>query len=159
MAGIDLARSGRGGCRVSLSTSETAELAGNALHIPVKLFQGAIDPVVKAESVRQWHKRLIDSGTRSEYIEYPGVRHNSWDFAYKDATIFDWFKQFQRVRTTQRVRFTALDYGHASAYWVRLDALTPGTPATVDAAFTARNALTVTTKNLDGFTLLPQAIL
>jgi hypothetical protein len=106
--------------------------------------------------VRQWHKRLLGNGVRAEYVEYPRVRHNAWDYAYKDAAIFDWFKQYERVRHPQRVRFTALDYAHSSAYWVRLDALTPGTPATIDAVFTARNTLTVTTKNLDAFTLMLQ---
>jgi poly(3-hydroxybutyrate) depolymerase len=134
--------------------AETAELAGNALHLPVKMFHGALDPVVSPDSVRNWHKRLLEAGVKSEYVEYRGVRHNSWDRAYKDAEIFDWFKQFRRVQSPQRVRFTAIDYQHASAYWVRLDSLTPGTPARIEAAFTAKNVLEVATRNTDAFSLL-----
>jgi pimeloyl-ACP methyl ester carboxylesterase len=134
--------------------AEAAGLAGNALHVPVKLFQGAIDPVVSVEAVRQWHKRLLDSGVKSEYVEYPSVRHNSWDQAYKDGAIFDWFKPFRRVQFPPRVQFTAIDHRHAAAYWVRLDSLTPGTPAQIEAAFTTKNVLNVITKNTEGFTLL-----
>ena len=132
----------------------TIELAANALHIPVKIFQGAADPVVPAASVRQFHEELTSSGVKAQYVEYPGVRHNSWDYAYKDAAIFDWFVPFRRVRSPDRVHFVARDYAHGSAYWVRFDSLTPGTNAEIDARFEARQKLAITTRNLDGFTLL-----
>jgi predicted esterase len=134
--------------------TETAELAGNALNIPMKIFQGKLDPVVKAESVKQWQERLTEAGVQSEYVEYPTVRHNAWDYAYKDAAIFDWFKQFRRVRFPEHVRFAARDYAHSSAYWVRFDALTPGTTAEIDARFEARNSIAITTKKTDGISLL-----
>jgi predicted esterase len=133
---------------------ETTELAGNALNVPVKLFQGELDPVVKVESVRQWQKLFTTAGVRSEYIEFPGVRHNAWDYAYKGAAIFDWFKQFRRVRFPERVRFAARDYAHSTAYWVRFDSLTPGTTAEVDARIDRRNSLAITTRNADGISLL-----
>jgi predicted esterase len=133
---------------------ETASLAGNALNVPVKIFQGERDPLVKPELVRQWQKRLIEAGVKSEYVEYPGVRHNAWDYAYKDAAIFDWFKQFRRVRFPESVRFAARDYAHSSAYWVRFDRLTPGTIAEIDARIEERNSIVVTTGNTDGISLL-----
>src|SRR5207253_11282622 len=40
-----------------------------------------------------------------------------------------------------------------AAYWVRLDRLTPGTQASVDARFVASNRIEVQTHNLNGFTL------
>ncbi|HMC63137.1 MAG TPA: alpha/beta hydrolase-fold protein, partial [Candidatus Solibacter sp.] len=59
------------------------ELAGNALNLPIRLYQGELDPAVPAESTRAWHRRLLNAGAPVEYIEYPGVRHNAWDSAYR----------------------------------------------------------------------------
>ena len=105
------------------------------------------------ERFAAWHKRFLDVGVRAEYVEYPGVRHNSWDFAYKDAAIFDWFAKFRRARLPERVPFSSRAYKYNAAYWVRLDELTPGTLAAIDARFTAKNRIEVATRNLDGFTL------
>jgi pimeloyl-ACP methyl ester carboxylesterase len=130
----------------------TEDLAGNALNVPVKLFQGEIDPVVPAAGTRQWHERLRSAGVAAEFVEYPGVRHNSWDNAYRDAAIFEWFSRHRRVRFPERVRFASRSYEYPTAYWVRLDRLTPGVLASIDARFEDKR-LTVTTANLDGFTL------
>jgi len=129
------------------------ELAPNALQLPVHLFHGDLDPVVPVEGSREWHKRLLQSGARAEYIEYPGVRHNSWDNAYKNAAIFDWFARHRRNRYPERVRFVTRQYRYNSAYWVHLDGFTPGQLASVDVRFTGRNQLAAETANLDGFTL------
>lgn len=131
-------------------------LAGNALNYPVKLFQGEMDPTVKAADTRAWYKRLLDSGVQAEYIEYRGVRHNSWDNAYRDASIFPWFAGFRRNRYPDRVQFAARDYDHRKAYWVDLDEFTPGTVAGIDAKFRAPNAIEVRTNRLRAFTLRPQ---
>lgn len=131
-------------------------LAGNALNLPVHLFHGDLDPLVPAAVSRKWHKLLLSLDVRAEYVEYPGVRHNSWDAAYKDAAIFRWFAPHRRERYPQRVRFTSTAYKYRSAYWVELDGLTPGEPATIEARFTARNRVEVRTQGLDGFTLKPE---
>jgi predicted peptidase len=82
------------------------ELVPNALNLPIRLFQGELDPLVPVESTRAWHRRLLNAGVRVEYIEYPGVRHNAWDFAYKNAAIFAWFSQFRRNPAPTHIRFT-----------------------------------------------------
>lgn len=131
----------------------TETLTPNALHTPVHLFHGERDPVVPVTVSRRWHKELSESGARAEYDEYPGVRHNAWDSAYRNAAIFDWFGQFRRTRNPDRVRFVSAAYRYRRAWWVELDGLVPGTPASIDAQFTAKNRLAVKTENLDGFTL------
>ncbi|HEX8985492.1 MAG TPA: alpha/beta hydrolase-fold protein [Bryobacteraceae bacterium] len=128
-------------------------LAPNALNLPVHLFHGDQDNAVPVDVSRTWNKNLANLGTGVEYIEYPGVRHNSWDLAYKDGAIFDWFAGHKRNRFPARVRFVSQAYRYSSAYWVRLDGLTPGTLASIDARFTGRNRIEATTANLDGFTL------
>ncbi len=129
------------------------DLAPNALNLPVRLFQGDQDPLVPVEQTRRWQKRLLALGVNVEYTEYPGVRHNAWDFAYRDGAIFDWFSKFRRPQHPDRVRFETRAYKYGAAYWVRLDSFTPGDLASIDVRFTAKNRLAISTANLDGFTL------
>ena len=136
-----------------VETPGTEELSQNALNLPVRLFQGAIDPVVPVQSTRHWDALLQEAGARVEYTEYPRVRHNAWDSAYQDASILDWLAQFQRNRFPDRVRFVTDRYRYNSAYWLRIDGLTPGVMAAIDAHFSGPNQLVVGTKELLGFTL------
>ena len=133
------------------------ELAPNALNLPIRLFHGDQDPAVSVESSRAWQRRLLNLGAPADYIEYPGVRHNAWDFAYKGGAIFDWFAKFRRgafgAPYPERVRFVTRSYRYNSAYWVRIDGLTPGVPASIDATWTSQTDLRIETQNLDGFTL------
>jgi acetyl esterase/lipase len=131
----------------------TEELAGNALNVPVHVFEGGADPAVKPDGVREFVKRLEGGGVKVEYTEYPGVGHNSWENAYKDGAIFDWFARFRRNRHPDRVSFATSAYKYPGAYWVHIDELTPGTLAKVDARFTGPNRLEITTANLRAFTL------
>lgn len=129
----------------------TDELAGNALNIPVHLFIGDKDGLYK--TAKEWKARFETSAQRIDYVEYPGVGHNSWEWAYKDGFIFDWFSQFRRDLFPQEVKFTSRWFKYNKAYWVRFDDLVPGTPASVDARFTAENEIEVTTSGLNAFTL------
>lgn len=131
----------------------TEELAGNALNVPVRLFQGALDPLVLADSVRKLRDKFQDAGVRVEYTEYPAVKHNAWEYAYRNASIFNWFARFKRERFPERVRFSTRSYKHRSAYWVELDGLTPGALASIDARLAGPNQIEVKTAGIDGFTL------
>jgi poly(3-hydroxybutyrate) depolymerase len=131
----------------------TTELAPNALNYPVHFFQGGADPTVNPQGTRDWAKRLEELGAKVEYTEYPGVQHNSWEKAYADEAIFTWFAQFRRNRFPDRVRYVTDRYKYDHAFWVRIDQLTPGTYASVDARFTAPNRIEIATKDLGALTL------
>jgi fermentation-respiration switch protein FrsA (DUF1100 family) len=130
-------------------------LALNAFDVPIRIFQGDADPVVPVKSSRDWQRRIEDAGAPVRYFEFPGVRHDVWSAAYRNASIFDWFTETKRNRYPERVRFRALSYENSSAFWVRIDGLTPGLPATIDARRTGPGEITVVTKDVDGFTLTP----
>ena len=134
----------------------TEDLAPNALHVPMRFFHGDMDPVVGVESSRQWQRRLLTLESPVEYIEYPGVRHNAWDFAYRNGAIFDWFGKYRRDANPDRVRLVARDLGYAAAYWVRIDALAPGVLASLDAVRTS-GGVRVQTRDVDAFTLAATA--
>lgn len=131
----------------------TDELAPNALNLPVRLFHGDRDPVVPVVVSRKWHKTLFQLGTPIEYVEYPGIRHNSWDYAYANGQIFDWFGKFRRNRHPDRVRFLTRWYKYRKAYWVEIDGLTPAELASVDVRFSGVNELEAETRRVQGFTL------
>jgi pimeloyl-ACP methyl ester carboxylesterase len=126
--------------------------APNALDLPIRIFHGDQDPLVSPDSSRKWHRRLLDAGVPADYIEYPGMRHNVWDFAYKNGAIFEWFAPHRRNRLPEHVHFVTQSYRYASAYWVRIDGLTPGTPATIDARRSGA-AVQVQTSGVTGFTM------
>jgi len=129
----------------------TIELADNACNLPVHLFAGDKDFLYK--TALEWKAKYEAVTPRFDFIEYPGIGHNSWEYAYKDGFIFDWFSQFTRDPFPQQVKFNTKWFKYNKAYWVKLDNFTPGTLAKIDAKFTAVNTLEITTNNLDAFTL------
>jgi pimeloyl-ACP methyl ester carboxylesterase len=128
------------------------ELAPNALNLPIHLVQGELDPVVPVQSLRNLHRLLLNLRDPVEYFEYPLLRHNTWDVAYKEGAGFDWFGKFRRNRFPDHVRFVTRSFRYSSAYWVRMDRLMPGTLASIDARRT-NNQVQVTTSALDAFTI------
>ncbi len=129
------------------------ELAANGLQVPIRLFHGDQDPIAPVATSRTWQRRLQDAGVNADYIEFPGARHNAWELAYKGGAIFDWFATFRRNRFPDRVRFVTRSYRYSSAYWVKIDGLTPGLAATIDAGWTGTGQLHIQTQNIDGFTV------
>jgi pimeloyl-ACP methyl ester carboxylesterase len=127
------------------------ELAANLANLPVRFYHGEQDTIVPVQASRAWQRRLLDLGIPVSYMEYPSLRHNAWDMAYKPGALFDWLMQFHRNRRPERVRFATRAYRYAEAYWVRIDGLTPGALAEVDAV--RNSGVVVKTKNVDGFTL------
>jgi pimeloyl-ACP methyl ester carboxylesterase len=130
----------------------TEELAPNLSNLPVRFYHGEQDTIVPAASSRDWQRRLLDIGVPMSYIEYPTLRHNAWDLAYRPGAAFDWLAQFRRNRSPAHVRFVSASYRYPAAYGVRIDGLTPGTPAQIDVQREGSRVV-VETRNVDGFTV------
>lgn len=58
--------------------------------IPIRVFHGAIDDVVKVERSRNMVNALKKAGGHPIYTEYENVGHNSWVNAYKEKDLQDW---------------------------------------------------------------------
>lgn len=129
----------------------TLELAGNAGNLPVHLFIGDKDFLF--QTAKEWKAKLETAARRLDYIEYPGVGHNSWEWAYKDGFIFEWFSQFRRDLFPTQVKFSTKWFKYSKAYWVKIDDMVPGKMATVEAKFTAANTVEVATSGVEAFTL------
>lgn len=131
--------------------AEADELACNASNLPVHLFIGDKDFLYK--TALTWKERFEKYSPVFNYVEYPGVGHNSWEWAYKDGFIFEWFSQFKRNVYPSDVKFATRWFKYNKAYWVKIDNLTPGTLATIDARFVSQNNIEVNTSELSAFTL------
>jgi len=58
--------------------------------VPVWVFHGGNDDVVKTVRSRNIVAALKAAGGAPKYTEYPGVGHGSWDQAYGEAELFPW---------------------------------------------------------------------
>jgi pimeloyl-ACP methyl ester carboxylesterase len=131
---------------------DSEDFAPNLADLPVRFYHGEQDPIVPVQFSRGWQRRLLDLGVPVSYVEYPSMLHNAWDRAYRPGALFDWLAQFRRQRSPSHVRLVSRSYRYRAAYWVRIDGLTPGTLATIDARRDGPR-VNVETGNLDGFTL------
>jgi predicted peptidase len=58
-----------------------------------RVFHGNADAVVNVDLSRKMVARLKELKVPVEYIEYPGVNHNSWDNAFAEPTFMSWLFQ------------------------------------------------------------------
>lgn len=65
--------------------------AEKVAHIPVWVFHGEADPSVPVTESRNMVALLLSMGADVKYSEYAGVGHNSWDYAYKEPDLMQWF--------------------------------------------------------------------
>ncbi len=133
--------------------AEAFDLAANALNYPVQFFHGDADPVVPVEGTRKWVSKMQDIGVEVTYKEFVDVKHDSWVSAYDAESIFDWFKDIERIPFPNQVRFASKWYKYNKAYWVEFDKLETGELAEIDAKFEKQNTIRITTKKLNGFKL------
>lgn len=125
----------------------------NAANVPVHLFQGDADPVVRVEGTRKIVEAIKQTGTTLAYDEYPNVQHDSWVNAYQNGSIFEWFKPFTRNRFPSKVVLTTNQLRYNKTYWIEATRFTVGDTAQLIAQFTAKNQLDVQSKKVTGFTL------
>ena len=119
-------RMGRGSAARAHCSAWNIGAGAQCFDLPVRLFQGQEDPIIAAQSTRDLHRKFEDAGVAARYFEFPGVRHDIWNAAYRNGAIFDWFAQEKRNRYPERVSFVADSYRYCSAYWVRIDGLRSG---------------------------------
>lgn len=128
-----------------------SDLICNATNLPVHLFVGDKDFLYPI--ALDWKKKFESNASHFDYAEYPGIGHNSWEYAYKDGFIFDWFAQFKRNMYPSHVKFSTRWYKYNKAYWVKIDKMTPSILANIDARFTNINTIVISTDGIEAFTL------
>ncbi len=103
------------------SMSSSHQLAENALHLPVRLMHGDVDPIVPVKGSQAMHQRLQGWGYSSELEVYRGVDHAAWVPAYKDLRIFDWFTQYAIDPAPTRIVYKCGDPYGGTCYWLRIE--------------------------------------
>ncbi len=60
-------------------------------HMPIWVFHGSKDGIVKVQRSRNMVEALKKKGAKNtKYTEYPDVEHDSWKPAYKDPSLAEW---------------------------------------------------------------------
>ena len=62
----------------------------NKASIPFWIFHGTDDAVVKASYSQSMVEKLKELNMDVQYTEYPGVKHNSWDYAFAEPQFLKW---------------------------------------------------------------------
>jgi len=69
-------------------------LARRLVHVPVWIFHGEEDGAVPVDQSRQAAAAFTAAGAAVQYVELPGIGHNSWDAAFGSTKFTTWlFKQ------------------------------------------------------------------
>ena len=59
--------------------------------MPIRIFHGGADPVVSREFSRNAHIELkVQGSVKVEYIEFPGIGHDSWTKAFQYPDFLSW---------------------------------------------------------------------
>lgn len=74
------------------STADAEKLA----RVPIWIFHGARDDAVPVERSREMVEAIRRAGGDVRYTEYPDLKHNCWDAAYRDPQLWRWLFQQRR---------------------------------------------------------------
>ncbi len=64
--------------------------------LAIWVFHGTEDPVIPFSESRQMVEKLKEMGYQVRLTAYEGVGHNSWERAYKEEGLYDWFLAHSR---------------------------------------------------------------
>jgi predicted peptidase len=59
-------------------------------HVPIRIFHGTDDTVVKPDGSQKMFDALKQAGSKAELTLYPGVAHNSWTQTYANEEVIRW---------------------------------------------------------------------
>ena len=143
--------------QVQVDADYARELLPNLQHVPVLIFHGARDSLLKVSQSRLMHKLLTDLGQTSRYVEFAWGGHND---IYRATFQHERFKETLRavrsVAKPTRVHFRTFTIKYASAYWVKLDEIARvGALAEVVAEALGENKIALTCRNVAALTLGP----
>ena len=67
--------------------------------LPIRIFQGAKDPVVRPETAQAMYDALQRAGAKDvELTIYPDADHDSWTRTYDDPSLYEWLLEQKRSR-------------------------------------------------------------
>jgi pimeloyl-ACP methyl ester carboxylesterase len=146
-----------GDSRRLLELSGPSAIAENAAHLQVFMYHGDEDPAVDVEQSRQIAARFRELkllGTSAQLFELPGVNHFAWDFAYRNASIFERLADIRRDPSPPRVVYSTFSPRYNQAYWLRIDRIERGFRLARIEGVRGAGAIDVSVENVSAFTIL-----
>jgi hypothetical protein len=127
-----------------------AEMLGNFRNLPVLMFHGGSDTLVKVEQSRTLHKKLKAMGADSTYHEIPDEDHWIIEQTLADDRIFRWMAKRKQDLHPKQIDFTSHTIKYHRAYWADvLELVRWGEPICVTARLAAGGKrIDVTTENV-----------
>jgi len=65
-------------------------------NVPIWCFHGEADTVVPVKQSQDMVEAIKAAGGSPKLTVYPGVGHNSWDKAYREEKLYEWFLEHKR---------------------------------------------------------------
>ncbi|MFQ5810931.1 MAG: prolyl oligopeptidase family serine peptidase, partial [Armatimonadota bacterium] len=130
------------------------QLGPNVGAVPAYVVHGGADDVVPSQHSQAMAGAVRGAGGRMFLSWHPLVRHSV--FPEETRNVFDWFARCTRPAAPRQIRYRTETLKYDRAYWVRVDALGEGrrTPE-IQATLGEDNAISVSTVNIDAYTLTP----
>jgi len=127
-----------------------ASMLGNYRNLPVLMYHGGADTLVKLEQSRQLHKKLEKLGADCTLHVLPGEDHWIMNRVLLDDAVFKWMAKKRRNAWPAEVDFTTYTIRYRRCYWVTvLDMARWGEPIKVHAKFNRdKTVLEVKTQNV-----------
>ncbi|MFW6159428.1 MAG: prolyl oligopeptidase family serine peptidase, partial [Planctomycetota bacterium] len=127
-----------------------AEMLGNFKSLPVLMYHGGGDSLVKVEQPRRMKRKLDALEADVTLNILPGRDHWIMSRVLADDTVFDWMNRQRRDPWPRRIDFKTYSIQYRSAHWVTILELERwGRPARVRATLNAeKTAMAVTTTNV-----------
>ncbi len=127
-----------------------AAMVGNYRTLPMLLYHGSADTLVKVEQSRSLSRRLKELGADVTYRELEGQDHWIMETVLRDDAIFQWMASRRRDAWPREVDLTAYTVRYRRAYWATvLELILWGEPMRVHAKLNAdRSHLDVKTENV-----------
>jgi predicted esterase len=129
-------------------------LTGNVKNVYWRIFHGNLDDVVPMQNSQNANNKLTQLGAKTEYIEFPGVKHNAWDNAFAKEDFLPWLFSKTRQQTTgsivQKENLTPKIYVNKSRLYVEAN-VTGFFNINVYSTL-GENVLTIREGNVNGFT-------
>jgi dienelactone hydrolase len=132
-------------------------IAENASNLQVFVFHGDEDDAVNVVASRKMMEAFEKAGLAGKsahYFELPGVTHFSWDFAYRDASLFRRVEGIRRNPFPERVVYSTFSPRYNKAYWLRIDRIDKGLALARIEGTQKAGLFDVTTDDLTAFSLL-----
>jgi dienelactone hydrolase len=140
-----------------MSLTGYTRIVENATNLQVFVFHGDEDDAVDVTASRKMMEAFEKAGLAgrsAHYFELPGVTHFSWDFAYRDASLFRRVEGVRRNPFPERVVYSTFSPRYSKAYWLRIDRIDRGLALARIEGTQKAGTFDVKADNLAAFSLL-----